>query len=108
MQRRFKLKKGDTVKVLTGSNTGRIAKILKMFPKDSRAVVQGVNIVKRHQRATQTSPQGGIEEKEAPVHVSNLALVCPKCNITTRVAYIRIEGGGLTRVCRKCHEMIDA
>ncbi len=108
MQRRYKLKKGDTVKVLSGEGKGRVAKILKMFPKDERAIVQGVNIAKMHRRATQTNPQGGVEEKEAPVHISNLELVCPKCGLATRVAYVRVEGGGLKRVCRKCKEMIDA
>jgi large subunit ribosomal protein L24 len=105
-QRRYKLKKGDTVQVLAGNNSGRSGKILKMFPKTGRAIVQGVNIVKRHRRETQTTP-GGIEEIEAPVDVSNLILVCPKCGATTRVAYIDIEEGGLARACRKCKEMID-
>ena len=106
-QKRYKLKKGDLVKVLAGNNSGRTGKVLKMFPKASRAIVQGVNLVKMHRRPTQTSPQGGIEEKEAPVHISNLILLCPKCNTETRVAYTRLEDAGLARVCRKCKEMID-
>jgi len=107
-QNRFKLKKGDTVKVLAGNHSGRVGKILKMFPKTSRAIVQGVNLVKLHRRPTRVNPQGGIEEKEAPIHISNLILVCPKCSAETRVAYIKIEDTKLARVCRKCREMIDA
>jgi large subunit ribosomal protein L24 len=107
-QIRIKLKKGDNVRILSGNNRGRNGKILKMFPKTSRAIVQGANLVKMHRRPTQVNPHGSIEEKEAPIHVSNLILICPKCGSQTRVAYSRIEDARLTRVCRKCKEMIDA
>ncbi|MFP4460481.1 MAG: 50S ribosomal protein L24 [Candidatus Zixiibacteriota bacterium] len=108
MATKYKIKKGDLVKVLTGEYRGRTGKVLKMFPKTGKAIVQGVNLAKMHRRATQTNPQGGIEEKEAPLDVSNLMLICPKCNLGTRVAYVDVEGGGLVRVCKKCKEMIDA
>jgi len=106
-QRRFKLKKGDNVKILSGNSVGKEGKILKVYPKDAKAVVQGVNIVKMHRRKTQTNPQGGIEAKESPVDMSNLMLICPKCGIPTRVAYHVVKEGGLSRVCKKCKEMID-
>ena len=78
----MKIRKGDTVKVIAGSykDKGRIGKVLKVFPDKNRIIVEGVNLVKRHMRPTQKLPQGGIIEKEAPIHISNLMVVCPKCD----------------------------
>lgn len=103
----FRLKKGDIVKVLSGNYKGKSGRILKVFPESGRAIVEGVNMVKIHRRATDTNPQGGIEEKEASINISNLILVCPRCGHSTRVVYAFVEGGGKVRVCQKCHERVD-
>jgi large subunit ribosomal protein L24 len=70
----MRVKKGDTVRVIAGNDLGRTGKVLKVFPRSERVVVEGVNLIKRHQRPTQKNPKGGILEKEAPIHVSNVAV----------------------------------
>jgi large subunit ribosomal protein L24 len=100
-----KLKKGDRVIVLTGKDKGREGEILEVRPKESRALVQGVNMVIRHTRQTQQS-QGGRIQKEAPIHLSNLALVDPKDGGATRVGF-RIEDGQKVRFAKKSGETID-
>ncbi|MEM9197901.1 MAG: 50S ribosomal protein L24 [Pseudomonadota bacterium] len=100
-----KLKKGDTVVVLTGKDRGREGEILEVRPKENRALVKDVNMVVRHQRQTQQS-QGGRISKEAPVHLSNLALVDPKEGGPTRVGF-RMEDGQKVRYAKKSGEVID-
>jgi len=102
-----KFKKGDQVVVITGRDKGKKGEILKIMPKDQRAVVQGVNVVKRHQRASQTQA-GGIVEKEATIHISNLALVDPKSGETTRVGVKTLEDGRRVRFAKASGEVIDA
>lgn len=106
---RVKFKKGDQVIVRTGRDRGKKGEILKVLPKENRAVVQGVNVVKRHQRQTQTA-QGGIINKELPIHLSNLAHVDPKSGEPTRIGY-RMEGEGeeqrKVRFAKKSGELID-
>ena len=99
--------KGDTVKVLSGKDKGKQVKILRAIPAKERVVVEGVNIVKKAQRPTQQNPQGGITTMEAPLNVSNVMLVCPKCNEATRTGKRVNEAGKKGRVCKKCGQDID-
>ena len=101
-----KIKKGDQVQVLTGRDKGKRGEVLKVIPKESRAIVNGVNRVKRHQRPTQMAP-GGITEKEAPVHLSNLALIDPKDDRPTRVGFKVLEDGRKVRIARRSGETLD-
>jgi len=100
-----KIKKGDKVIVLTGHDKGKTGDVLSINPSDNRAVVQGVNLVKRHTRATQTE-EGGIFTKEAPIHMSNIALVDPKENKATRVGFV-VKDGEKKRVAKRSGEVID-
>lgn len=102
----LKLKKGDKVMVIAGKDRGKSGKILRAFPRENRVLVEGVNIVKRHARPTQKNPQGGIVERESPIHISNVMLVCPRCNQPTRVGR-KITHEGKFRVCKKCGEEIE-
>jgi len=107
MARKFKIKKGDKVVAITGKDKGKTGEVLRVLRKEERVLVQGLNMVKRHQRPTQASP-GGIMDKEAPVHISNVALIDPKGNEPTRVGYKVIEGERKVRVARRSGEMIDS
>ena len=100
-----KIKKGDKVIVLSGKDKGKTGEVSKVLPKEDRVVVSGVNTVKRHQRPTQTTP-GGIEEKDAPIHISNVTLVDPKTGEPTRVGF-KVEGDKKVRVAKKSGEVID-
>lgn len=106
MATKFKLKKGDKVVVLTGRDKGKRGEVLKMVPSEARAVVSGVNVVKRHTKPTQTGP-GGIESKEAPIHVSNLAIEDPKTGKPTRVGFKTLEDGRKVRFAKASGEVID-
>ena len=101
-----KIKKGDRVVVLAGKDKGRQGNVLKVLPKDERVVVAGVNMVKRHTRPTQADPQGGIRNKEAALHISNVAFVDPKSGEPTRVGF-RMEGDKKVRFAKKSGEVID-
>ncbi len=106
------IRKGDMVKVLTGKYASRgdrrvVGRVLAVYKESDRVLVEGVNIVKRHQRPTQKIAKGGIIEKEAPIHISNVQLVCTKCDSPTRVRRERLADGKRVRVCRKCGEIID-
>ena len=101
-----KIKRDDLVLVIAGKDKGRRGKVLRVYPKDNRVMVDKVNVVKRHQRPTQTH-QGGIIEKEAPIHLSNVMLICPKCGEPTRVGYKFLQDGRKVRSCKKCGEIID-
>ena len=100
------IKKGDRVIVTTGRDKGKKGEVLKVFPKDDRALVQGVNVVKRHQRQTQTQ-QGGIVNKESTIHLSNLAHVDPKSGKATRVGFKTLNDGRKVRFAKKSGEVID-
>lgn len=101
-----KIKKGDKVVVLTGRDKGKTGEVVKVLPSESRVVVSGVNTVKRHQRPTQTSA-GGIVEKDAAIHVSNVALADPKTGEATRVGFKTGKDGKKVRVAKKSGEVID-
>ena len=93
------IRRGDTVIVLSGKDRGLRGKVVRSLPGDGRAVVEGLNKVKRHQKPSVQSPQGGIVTKEAPIHASNLMLVCPTCHKPTRVAHKIEDDGSRVRAC---------
>jgi large subunit ribosomal protein L24 len=101
-----KIKTGDKVVVLAGKDKGRTGEVLSVAPKDSKAVVRGINMVRRHQRQTQ-SQEGGIISKEAPIHLSNLALADPKDGKPTRVGFTVQADGRKVRVAKRSGETID-
>ncbi|MBP3345985.1 MAG: 50S ribosomal protein L24 [Alphaproteobacteria bacterium] len=101
----MKIKKGDQVVILSGDDKGKNGEVVKAMPKEGKVVVQGVNLVKRHTKPSQTTP-GGIVTKEAPINVSNVALVDPKSGKATKVGYKEVNGKKV-RVARKSGEVID-
>jgi large subunit ribosomal protein L24 len=107
MSAKLKIKKGDRVVVISGRDKGKVGEVLKMYPREMRAVVQGVHRFKRHARPTQANPQGGIVEKEGTIHVSNIAIVDPKSGAATRVGYRVLKDGSKVRFARKSGEVID-
>ncbi len=101
-----KIKKGDRVTVISGRNKGKAGEVVRILTKRERAIVQGVNMVKRHRRPSSTSP-GGIDEIEAAIHISNLAHIDPKTNLPTRVGYRFMEDGRKMRFAKRSGEIID-
>lgn len=101
------VRKGDTVLVIRGKSAGKKGKVLEVQPAKSRVIVEGVNKVKRHTRPTQRNPQGGIMEREAPIHSSNVMLYCTKCNRPTRVGKKFLEDGKKVRQCKHCGEVLS-
>jgi large subunit ribosomal protein L24 len=104
---RCSIKKDDRVKVVAGKEKGKIGKVLKVLHEKERLIVENVNFVKCHKRPGGKTPRGGIIEKEASIHWSNLMLMCDKCINPIRVKMQRLEDGKKVRVCRKCGEIID-
>ncbi|HHS49849.1 MAG TPA: 50S ribosomal protein L24 [candidate division Zixibacteria bacterium] len=104
----IRVKKNDIVKVIAGNSRGKKGKVLKVYPRSRRVVVEGVNFILRHTRPSSQTQQGGIQEREAPVNVSNVMLICPKCGGTTRIGMHFTDDGSKVRFCKKCREMIDA
>ena len=104
---KFKIKKGDKVVVLAGRDKGKNGEVLRVLRVKNRAVVQGVNMVKRHTRPSPGQP-GGIVEKEAAIHISNIAHIDPKSNKPTRVGYKFLEDGRKVRIARRSGEVLDA
>ena len=103
---KLKLKKGDKVIVVAGKNKGNIGEILKIHPSKNRAVVRGINIMKRHTKPTQNNA-GGIVEKEGTIHISNIAFLDEKDNKATRIGYKNLEDGRKVRFCKRSGEVID-
>ena len=104
---RIRLKRDDLVEVITGRERGKTGKILKVLRDKNQVLIEKVNMIKRHTRPSPQTGQGGIVEKEAPLQVSKVMLICPKCATATRFT-MTVTGEGLkTRVCRKCKELID-
>lgn len=102
---KLKIKKGDQVIVLSGEDKGKTGEVVKSMPKDSKVVVQGINLVKRHTKPSQTTP-GGIVTKEAPIDISNVSIVDPKTGKATKIGYKEVNGKKV-RVARKSGEVID-
>jgi large subunit ribosomal protein L24 len=104
---KIRLKKNDLVEVTTGKEQGKTGKILKVFREKNQVLIEKVNMIKRHTRPSPTSGQGGIVEKEAPVYVAKVKLICPKCATATRFHMTTTGEGKKARVCLKCKELID-
>ncbi len=105
-----KIRKGDTVVVLRGKDRGKVGEVLKVIKDEGRVIVKDVNIVKKHLKEIPNVREGGIYEMEAPIHISNVMLICPKCGKPTRVGFRLIQEGNVIRkyrYCKKCNENID-
>jgi len=107
MKEKVHIKKGDTVLVLSGKDKDKKGKVIKVFAKDGRAIVENVNVSVRHMKPSAKVPQGGIINQEQPVYTSKLMVVCNKCQSPTRIGYKILEDGSKVRVCKKCNEVID-
>lgn len=103
----MKIRKNDTVLVISGKDKGKTGKVRFTKPKDKRLIVEGINFIKKHSRAKGSTRQAGIIELEAPIHVSNVRLLCNKCNHPTSIGCRTLEDGKRVRVCRSCGEVID-
>ena len=101
----MKIKKDDSVKVISGNDKGKIGRVVKVFPKKERLIIESINMVKKHLRPTEENPQGGIQEKEASIHISNVKLVVN--NEATRIGYKILEDGNKVRYAKKTGEVID-
>ncbi len=101
------IKKNDTVKIISGEEKGKRGKVLTVYPEKNRLLVKELNIIKRHMKPSKKYSQGGIIEREAPIHRSNVMLICPKCDSRTRIGENILEDGTKVRVCKKCKEVMD-
>ena len=102
------IRRNDTVVVTTGKDNGKRGRVLKVLPVRNRLIVEGVNIIKRHTRPNpQKNIKGGIVEREASLHASNVRLVCPECSAMTRVGHRILNDGRKVRICRKCEGVVD-
>ena len=103
----MKIRKNDTVLVIAGKDRGKKGKVRYAYPKEKRVMVEGVNFIKKHSRARGAARQAGVIEREAPIHASDVMLLCSKCNHPTRIGFRFLEGGKKVRICRICHEVLD-
>ncbi|MGD0352884.1 MAG: 50S ribosomal protein L24 [Dehalococcoidia bacterium] len=103
----MKIRKNDTVLVIAGKDRGKKGKVRKALPRKDKVIVEGVNMIKRHSRAKGQARQAGIIELEAPLDISNVMLICNKCNKPARVGFRFLSDGRKARVCRSCDEVID-
>ena len=103
----MKIRKNDTVLVITGKDKGKKGKVRFSHPKDEQVVVEGINFIKKHAKAKGRARQAGIIELEAPIHISNVMLLCNKCNRPIRIGFQFLEDGKKVRICRSCREVID-
>lgn len=101
------IKKGDNVVVIAGKEKGKKGRVLLVSPTNNRAIVEALNMATHHERPSRRSPQGGLVQKEAPIHASNLMVVCPKCGKPARLGRVYLEDGSKARVCKQCSEIID-
>lgn len=102
------VRKDDQVEVLSGKDKGRVGKVLRIDPQNNSAIVEKVNVVKRHTKPNPANQQGGIISKEAMIDLSNLKLICPKCAKTVRLGKKILDDGSKVRVCKKCGESVEA
>ncbi|PIU25707.1 MAG: 50S ribosomal protein L24 [Candidatus Infernicultor aquiphilus] len=107
MNNKMSFKKGDYVLVISGDDKGKKGKIVSIFPKKMQVIVESVNFLKKHTKPTQNVPQGGVIKQEGALHISNIKLICNKCNKPTTVKREKIKEGKRVRVCKKCKEIID-
>lgn len=103
----LRIKKDDTVEVTTGREKGKRGRVLSFSPSKDRVIVEKINVVKKHMKPSRKYTQGGIIEKEAPIHVSKVMLICPKCNKPTRIQNTLLQDDRKVRMCKKCSEVID-
>lgn len=103
----MKIRKNDTVLIISGKDRGKKGKVRQVFPKDSTLTVEGLNMVKRHSRTQGQARQGGIIELEAPLDISNVMLLCSKCNKPVRLGFRVLGDGKKVRICKACGEVID-
>jgi large subunit ribosomal protein L24 len=101
------IKKNDTVMVVAGKERGKSGKVLKVLPQKNAVVIERLNFAKRHLRAGAGHGKGGIMEKESPIHISNVQVLCGKCNLPTRIGKKVLEDGRKLRICKKCGETLD-
>lgn len=104
---RAHVKKGDSVVVIAGKDRGKKGKVLRVFPGEGKLLVEGINIVKKHQRPNQKIMQGGVIDKEAPVDRSKVMLVCPRCQKPSRTGRLLLSDGRAVRKCKRCGEVVD-
>jgi large subunit ribosomal protein L24 len=107
LQARGHIKKDDFVKIIAGKDRGKQGKVLRVFPLEGRLTVERVNMVKRHTRPTRQMQQGGIIEREGKLHISNVMLICSKCERGVRVGHRILEDQKKVRICRRCGELLD-
>jgi large subunit ribosomal protein L24 len=103
----MKIKKNDNVLVIAGKEKGKKGKVRFAYPRDERVIVEGINFIKRHMKARGQVRQAGIIEREAPISVANVMIICTHCGKPARIGFKRLDDGGKVRVCRACGEVID-
>lgn len=103
----MKIRKDDTVVIIAGKDRGKKGKVRRALPNEDKVIVEGLNMIKRHSRAGRAARQGGIIELEAPIHVSDVMLVCEKCGNPTRIGFRFLDDGKKVRICNSCREVID-
>jgi len=101
------VKKNDTVLVIAGREKGKKGRVLSVYPSKGRLLIEKINMIRNHMKPTRKYAQGGIIEKEAPLHISNVMLICPKCNKPTRISNTHLQEGRRVRMCKKCREVMD-
>ena len=104
---RARIKRNDTVMVIAGRERGKTGKVLRVLPATQRALIERLNLVKRHQKPRGPQSPSGIIEKEAPIHLSNIMMLCDKCNAPVRMGKRLLEDGRSVRVCRRCGDQLD-
>jgi len=105
IEKMSKIRKNDTVIAIAGKDRGKIGKVLKVFINENKAIVEGINFIKKHMKKTREDQQGGIIQKEAPIAISNIAIYCKGCNKPTKVGFNLLKDGTKSRYCKKCNEV---
>jgi large subunit ribosomal protein L24 len=101
------IKKNDSIVVISGKEKGKRGRVLSVSPSKESLIIEKINMIKKHMKPSRKYTQGGIIEKEAPIHMSNVMLICPKCTKPTRIGNTSLQGGKKVRVCKKCREVMD-
>lgn len=101
------IRKDDTVLVISGKEKGKRGRVLSVNPSESKLLVEKINVIKKHMKPSRKYTQGGIIEREAPLHISNVMLICPKCNKAARINNTVLNDGRKVRICNKCREVLD-
>jgi large subunit ribosomal protein L24 len=104
---KYHIKKNDLVMVISGKEKGKSGRVLKVLPEKEKALIEKINFIKKHSRPHGQQRRGGIIEREAPLHLSNVMLLCEKCNKPVRIGHRIVEGSKKARFCRKCEEIFD-